>query len=249
MEHAAFSKIRRSHNLTSELADLLRQQIKQGKYAIGSKLPSSKYIEEQAGVSRSVVREAVAQLKAEGILISRQGVGVFVANAKSANTNAFEINASEFASIKDAIQILELRKAVETEMCALSAEKRTESQLAKIKACFVQISQKNEQKLDSMHEDFAFHKSIAEATSNPYFVRFIDFIGAGVIPARDIITQGHDLNTTEYLDLIQKEHEQIMRAIELKDKEFARAAMRAHLENSIARHQQRIEVGNLESAS
>lgn len=247
MESLVFSKIRRSSNLTSELADLLREQIKTGQYSVGSKLPSSKYIEEQAGVSRSVVREAVAQLKAEGFLTSRQGVGVFVAQAKASNSNSFEIDASEFASITDAIQILELRKAVEAEMCAMCAEKRTEKQLDKIRSCFELINDKNARQEDSMHEDFAFHRSIAEACQNPYFVRFIDFIGSGVIPAREIITQGHNVNTSEYLELIQNEHQQILRAIELKDKEFARAAMRAHLENSIERHQQRINIGNLET--
>lgn len=243
MQSQTFSKLSRTHNLTTELADLLRQRIHSGQYSVGQKLPSSKYIETQAGVSRSVVREAVAQLKAEGILTSRQGVGVFVAEKPADNT--FKINASEFACIHDAIKILELRKAVETEMCAMSAQKRTSTQLAKIEACFDMISQKNHQKQDSIQEDFAFHKAIAEAADNPYFLRFIEFIGAGVVPAREIVTTGEDSQVSDYIDIIQDEHQQIVRAIRLKDKEFARAAMKAHLENSIERHREIIKQAEL----
>lgn len=244
MQSQAFSKLSRTYNLTTELADLLRQRINSGQYTVGQKLPSSKYIETQAGVSRSVVREAVAQLKAEGILTSRQGVGVFVAEKPA--DNAFKINASEFACIYDAIKILELRKAVETEMCAMSAQKRTSAQLAKIEASFDMISQKNLQKLDSIQEDFTFHRAIAEAADNPYFLRFIEFIGAGVVPAREIVTQGVDTQVSDYIELIQAEHEQIVRAIRLKDKDFARAAMKAHLDNSISRHREIIKQAELE---
>ncbi|WP_440903426.1 FadR/GntR family transcriptional regulator [Catenovulum sp. SX2] len=238
LDNLALAKIRRSSNLTTELADLLRQQIKEGKYAVGSKLPSSKYIEEQAGVSRSVVREAVAQLKAEGILLSKQGVGVFVAE-KSASAG-FAIEAEEFESVHEAILILELRMAVEVEMSSMAAVRRTEEQLSHIQTCYDKIDEAIAQGRDGIVEDFNFHKAIAEASGNRYFVRFIDYIGAGVIPAREIITQRSQQQSADYLAVIQKEHEQILRAISLKDKDYAKAASKAHLENSILRHQQLI---------
>ncbi|EWH10344.1 GntR family transcriptional regulator [Catenovulum agarivorans DS-2] len=238
MHHLALAKIRRASNLTTELADLLRQQIKQGQYAVGSKLPSSKFIEQQAGVSRSVVREAIAQLKAEGILYSQQGVGVFVADKPT--SLSFSIDAQEFKSIHEAILILELRKAVEVEMCGLAAVRRSDEQLEKIRFCFKQINLAIEQGRDGVAEDFNFHQAIAEASSNHYFVRFIDYIGAGVIPAREIITQRSAQASVDYVALIQKEHEQILRAITHKDKGGARAASKAHIENSILRHQQLI---------
>ncbi|MER2491278.1 FadR/GntR family transcriptional regulator [Catenovulum sediminis] len=239
MDNFAFNRIQRSQNLTAELADLLRKQIHQGKLPVGAKLPASRDIEEQVGVSRSVVREAVAQLKAEGILYSKQGVGVFVAEKQAANS--FRINSTEFESVHEAIQILELRKAVEIEMCAMAASRRTEAQLAKIEASYNNISKKNEFGEDTLNDDFEFHKAIAEASGNRYFLRFIEFIGSGVIPAREIITGGQQVNGNEYVSLIQAEHQKILSAIQLKDQEYARAAIKAHLENSIQRHQRKIE--------
>jgi DNA-binding FadR family transcriptional regulator len=201
----------------------------------GTKLPAAKDIEEQAGVSRSVVREAVAALKAEGLIISRQGVGMFVAN--KAQIQTFEIDLNEFSSIEDAVQILELRMAVELEMTSMAARNRTAKQMRTIWECLDKFDKQIESGNDAVQEDLAFHLSIAEASGNPYFSRFIKFIGAGVIPAREIITKNeHSINSIEYLNLIQTEHRKIAAAIESKEYEQARYATMEHLGNSRKRH-------------
>ncbi|MDU0352636.1 GntR family transcriptional regulator [Paraglaciecola aquimarina] len=83
--------------LTTELVESLRSEILKGSYKVGDKLPSSKIIEEQTQVSRTVVREAIAQLKAEGLVDSRQGVGVVITERK--NDKSFQIDKVEFESI------------------------------------------------------------------------------------------------------------------------------------------------------
>lgn len=230
-----FAPVQKSVGLTTELVESLRSEIIKGSLKIGDKLPSSKVIEEQAGVSRSVVREAMAQLKAEGLVDSRQGVGVFVTSKK--NDKSFQIDKAEFESIHDAIQILELRMSVEVEMGSLAAKKRSDSQMNSITEAMLAMEDKIKNGEDSIAEDFTFHKAIADASGNPYFRRFIDYIGSGVIPAREMITNYEDgFGDDKLLAVIQDEHRQICRAIQAQDADLARASIKAHLINSIKRH-------------
>ncbi|MGJ8678876.1 FadR/GntR family transcriptional regulator [Paraglaciecola sp.] len=231
------ARVQKSGGLTTELVESLRAEILKGNLKIGDKLPSSKIIEQQSGVSRSVVREAIAQLKAEGLVDSKQGVGVFVTSKK--NDKSFQITKAEFESIHNAIQILELRMSVEVEMGAMAALKRSEEQMENITKCMLDMEKKIADGEDSIAEDFAFHKAIADASGNPYFRRFIDYIGSGVIPAREMITNYENgFGGDKLLSVIQEEHRQICRAIKAQDSDLARASIKAHLGNSIKRHSQ-----------
>ncbi len=228
-------QLQNSRSLAHELVESLRSQIIDGKLEPGTKLPSSKIIEQQASVSRSVVREAIAALKAEGLIISRQGVGSFV--TETVNKKTFEINDDEFNCVAEAVHILELRMAVETEMSAMAAAKRTKKQMTHIWQCLEEFDKKIAAGDDAVKEDFAFHLAIADASGNPYFSRFINYIGSGVIPSREIITKNEQISDPKkYLAIIQKEHLSMAQAIENKDKEAAEKATREHLGNSKRRH-------------
>lgn len=226
--------------LSQELANLLKTKIDTGELKVGEKLPPSKTMEQQAGVSRSVVREAVAQLKAEGLLESRQGVGVFVCNSQVAS--GFTIAKTEFENIQNAIQILQLRAAVEVEMSGMAAKNRTDSQLQKINAYLISMDEKIAAGLGAMEDDLGFHKAIADASGNPYFARFIDFIGAKMVPARELITKHSPIDEDrQFLAKIRKEHHTIFAAIEQQNVKRAKSAAMSHLRNSIHRHQKLVE--------
>ncbi|REL30735.1 FadR/GntR family transcriptional regulator [Thalassotalea euphylliae] len=235
MKHLHIGQIQSSRSLTNDLVESLRSQILEGNLEPGTKLPAAKDIEEQAGVSRSVVREAVAALKAEGLIVSRQGVGMFVAS--STPKQSFEIENKEFTCIEEAVQILELRMAVEIEMASMAARHRTDKQMADIWAALAAFDQQVADGNDAVKEDLNFHLSVASASGNPYFSRFIKYIGEGVIPDRDIVTDYEEsIDSTDYLKIIQNEHKKIAEAIEAKDSEAARSATREHLGNSRDRH-------------
>ncbi len=68
-------------------------------------------------------REAVAALRAEGLVNTRQGRGAFIAAAGSAVP--FQVTPEEVSSLKDILNILELRATLEMEACGLAAERRT----------------------------------------------------------------------------------------------------------------------------
>ena len=228
-------QIQKSKSLTNDLADTLRAQIIKDNWDAGTKLPASKDIEKAAGVSRTVVREAVAILKAEGLIESRQGVGVFVSERKK--NKLFSIDDKEFSSFEDAIQILELRMAVEIEMASMAAKNHSKEQMEAINNALEKVTTKMRAGQNGRNEDFDFHLSIAKASGNTYFTRFIEFIGSGVIPARELILNHSQSDEQQsFFDLICEEHNQIAEAIGNRDAEAAKAAMATHLGSSKERH-------------
>lgn len=104
----------RKVSLTEKVIASLRQEIESGQREPGSKLPTEPVLTAQFGVSRTVIREAIAALKADGLLEPRQGAGVFVLSPQ-ARTNDTSIFAVDYAQVSDVLEILELRMAVEIE--------------------------------------------------------------------------------------------------------------------------------------
>jgi GntR family transcriptional repressor for pyruvate dehydrogenase complex len=91
-------------------------------------------------------------------------------------------------------------------------------------------------------EDFAFHRRIAEATGNPHFAQFLDFLGRYVIPRQSIrLSQGTPAQQRRYLQRLQTEHRRIGEAIAARDPRAARRAMRKHLSNSLERYRRLAE--------
>src|SRR5271156_4997596 len=76
---AAFPRLSPPKNLPAELVDLLSKEITSGKLAPGARLLTEQAMMATFGVSRTVVREAVSALRSEGLVLTRQGVGAFVA--------------------------------------------------------------------------------------------------------------------------------------------------------------------------
>jgi DNA-binding FadR family transcriptional regulator len=92
---------------------------------------------------------------------------------------------------------------------------------------------------DAIDQDFAFHRSIAEATGNGQFLRFLDFIGRFIIPRQTIRAEvGTTDSRRAYLERLQREHRDIFHAIRAREVAKARAAMRRHLLNSRKRYRQ-----------
>jgi GntR family transcriptional repressor for pyruvate dehydrogenase complex len=113
--------------LSDRLAARLRQQIESGALQPGDRLPTEPQLSEAHGVSRTVVREAVHQLRSQGLLVSRQGAGVFVAQSAAAQPLTFD--ASVLDSFQAVLQVVELRKVLEGEIAALAAERATPAQV------------------------------------------------------------------------------------------------------------------------
>jgi GntR family transcriptional repressor for pyruvate dehydrogenase complex len=217
------------------LAEWFAREIRGGRLISGEKLPTEQELNARFGVSRTVIREAMASLRSEGLVVSRQGSGVFVADHRTSQT--FRIVSDEIRSLTEIENVLQIRLAVELEAAAIAAEKRTPEDLAHLRRCLDAIDASISAGDPAIESDFAFHRAISAATGNPYFERFMHSLGPGIIPPRSIRPLSETPDQRQlYLEHIQAEHRRIYQAIERRNAETARFALREHLEGSRERH-------------
>jgi GntR family transcriptional repressor for pyruvate dehydrogenase complex len=232
---SVFEPLKASHSLTHQLIQRLTRDITSGKLRAGSKLPTEQEMIASTGVSRTVVREAVAALRSEGLVVTRQGIGSVVADAGS---RPFRISFDEKRTLREVLDVAELRTGVEIEAAGMAAERASAVQVKKIENAYKAIQQAIQREEAAVDEDFAFHRAIAEATGNPQFLRFLDFLGRFIIPRQTVHLGENALaNRRAYLEGLQKEHRDIVAAIRAHSVTKARAAMRRHLLNSRKRYQ------------
>jgi GntR family transcriptional repressor for pyruvate dehydrogenase complex len=224
--------------LSDRLAALLAQQIEAGRMRPGDRLPTEAQLASDHGVSRSVVREAVHQVHSRGLLISRQGSGMYVAAPPPHQSLPFDPKVLE--SMEAVLQVVELRRVLEGEMAALAAQRATRAEVAGLKRALKAIDAATETGELGMREDFAFHRAIGAATHNPQFVRLLAFIEQYLLDAMRV-TKSNEARREVWMDQVRGEHRAIVDAIEAHDAEAARrAAIRHHL-----RGEQRLEEGGV----
>lgn len=230
----ADSRSRRGH-MVVDLAETLRSQIKGGDYAPGDRLPSEAHLSETYGVSRTVIREAIAALRADGLVRPRQGSGVYVLKTEPTEDPPFlNVNYDRVSSV---VEILELRAALESEAAALAAVRRSPAQEEKIIECMRKFLSCERDGTPTSEADFALHIAIAESSNNRRFSELLRLLGVNSIPRRALRPEGAERQVDEdYLSLIGDEHQQIVDAILDGNAEDARQAMRVHLEGSLMRY-------------
>jgi DNA-binding FadR family transcriptional regulator len=220
-----------------EIAERIAAEITTGKLLPGARLPTEQEMVESMGVSRTVVREAVAALRAEGLVMTRQGAGAFV--AEDATRRPFRLALEGLPSLQSVLDVMELRAGIETESAALAAERATPAACDRIEGVLDTIDAAVLAGRNAADEDFAFHCAIAEATGNAQFAHFLAYLGRFIIPRQSVRVTATRLEGQQaYLEMIQGEHRAISDAIRSGDPAAAREAMRRHLSNSQARYRQ-----------
>jgi len=232
----------RRQKLSERIAGSLRQDFLSGQIVLGQKLPTESQLASTFDVSRTVIREAIAALVADGLLETRQGAGIFVIGHHGHQPLGGPILRQDRSSnISHALNVLEVRIALETESAALAAARRNASQEAQIQESFFEFDRLLKLGKPTGQADFAFHRSIAEATNNPFYVEVLDALGERTIPCdvnspyatEDVLSFGYQAG-------LQKEHLAILNAISASDAAGARDAMRAHLSASQERYRERL---------
>lgn len=221
--------------LGSRVAGKLRQKIRDDGMAPGTRLPSEQAMALHFGVSRSVVREAIALLKDEGILSTRKGSGAFICKADGVNT-AKEDELTE-QSVQSLLNLIEVRRGLEAEIAALAAVRRTPGQLAEIEHALRRIEEAVASGVSGVEEDVRFHLSIAEATGNPYWIKFVEMFAQ---PTRSAVkvTRANEARREDFSNQVRQEHEKIVSAIAAGDPELARTAATEHMVRAAERVRQ-----------
>lgn len=223
-------------SLASQVADVLRGQIEAGFYAPGDKLPSEPALIDRFGFSRTVIREAIVALRADGLVESRQGAGVYVLGPRQVDPG-LRLFTSATTKISDIIEELELRIGIEVEAAGLAAVRSSPAQESEILAQvrhFADLVARGQATDDA---DFQFHMAIATATNNGRFKTFLEHIGRRMIPRVKFKSVMGGIDPLPSRDQpILDEHRTIAEAILARDPEKAREAMRSHLLTGIKRY-------------
>ncbi len=228
----------RRPKLSEHVVSALREQVLGGAFAPGHKLPTEIRLTETFGVSRTVVREAIATLAADGLVESRQGAGVFVLDHP---TRSFGSISQDIKKISQAINVLEVRMGIEIESAGLAAARRNSAQEAEIQEAFFEFERLLKLGQPTGKADFAFHREIASATNNPFYVEILDALGDRTIPCdRNSPWYSVEVLSNEYLTGLQREHLLILNAISDGNPPAARGAMRAHLIAAQNRYRSRL---------
>ncbi|PWQ99660.1 FadR family transcriptional regulator [Leucothrix arctica] len=223
-------------NLVNQVSAELRQLIVSGALSAGDKLPSEAELTSKYSVSRTVIREALAALRSDGLVEARQGAGVFVLEGQSSSlTGLSAVNPERISSV---VEMLELRAGVEIEAAGLAAIRCSPAQEERIFEVLEAFISKVRQKQSTSELDRSFHLAVANATNNPRFAEFLELMGASVIPRLSLKdgSEAEPATSTEYLEQIHQEHMAIAEAISQRDESAARDAMRLHLKGSQQRY-------------
>ncbi len=229
-----FARLPRArHSLADRVTDALTGVIGRGEYPPRSRLPTELEMAARFGVSRTVVREAVARLKSAGLVESRQGSGVYVREPNADMGFRIDPGALE-ASVASVIEIVELRRGLEAEAAALAAERAGPAAVAAVRRALEAIRREERAGRDGVDADVAFHRAIARASGNRHFPLLWDFIGRFL---RDAIraTRANEARRADFAEQVHREHRAIADAIAAGDPAAARRASLRHMDRAIAR--------------
>ena len=216
-----------AERLSDRLAERLgREIIGGGQLRPGDRLPTEQRLAAAHGVSRTVVREAVHQLKSRGLLRSRQGSGVYVTAAPAGEALTLEL--SVIGSIDDVMRIREVRRALEAETAALAAERATRVQVAGLRRALRAIDHSASQGRDGVEEDLAFHRLLAEAAGNPHFGRLLEFLEQYALEAMRV-TRRNDATRADFVEAVRIEHRAIVDAVATGEPALARRRALQHM--------------------
>jgi GntR family transcriptional regulator, transcriptional repressor for pyruvate dehydrogenase complex len=214
--------------LSAGIYEQLFERIVAGEFPVNARLPSETELSRRFGASRPVVREALARLRDDGVIVSRQGSGSYVRRRPDNAVLQFV----PVGSIADIQRCFEFRVGLEGAAAALAAARWEDEDLDEIKAALAGLDSCIATGQLGVEADEHFHRAVARATHNHYHVAVQVSLQPHIAFGMSLTRNLSLLRTRERLRLVQDEHVAILRAIEARDGEGARAAMETHIENA-----------------
>ena len=203
------------------VVDQLRRAIHNGSFVPGDKFPPERELSKQLGVSRASVREAIRVLEGEGYVETRRGAsgGIIVLDRAQTEDRLAEVIRARLPEIEQAI---DFRLAVECTAARLAALRRTDGDLARLRAAYATMAEGRET-VRFRAADSAFHQGIARAARN-------DWMERSIAEARAFLWMTVDKVAENVFRTAQLHHGQILAAIESGDAEAAERHVAAHIE-------------------
>jgi len=209
--------------------DEMARSIREGAWPAHMRLPSELELARQYSMSRPVIRQALARLRQEGLIQSRQGSGSFVREtAQPAPASEPQVQFPPILSLADLDAFLTFREGLEVEAAATAARRHTEAQLQQIRDAAQRVA-RGASDTSNAGNDYAFHLAVAAASNNSFYAN-------SLVSLREHLMVGLNLEWNfssmqpEFRGTVAEHHHAIIDAIEKRLPEAARAAMRLHLQ-------------------
>ena len=214
--------------LTKQVIDTLRRLIVTEPFHAGDQLPSERDLSESLSVSRTIIREALSMLVAEGAIVKKAGRGIFVAEGfspESLPAAPVTVDSGNY----DLNTLEEARAAVELGSVDLMVARIKKKQLKELERINAEYTKNLEAKKSTVKNDIDFHTVLIESTCNPILIEFIplltDFFRLSIYHRPRSM-----LHSSKR---VVEEHDKIIKALRNKDAATTRAALRKHLHLSI----------------
>ena len=216
--------------LVEKLVAEVRSEITSGRLVVGQRLPTEAKMAAQFGVSRPLIREALAELRAEGFVQTASGRGTFVRHPTESDlADAFghQLLLAMPGPGPTADQLYEARQAIEVVAAELAAQRATPDSLVTLERLLATMTESSDDAATYTAADVGFHIAVARATQNPFLPTLLAPLATLIVKgmyeshsAPDAVSQGIAAHT------------KILRALKKGDSVAARRAMSAHLRES-----------------
>ncbi len=222
---SAVYKLVRTSRLYEQIVRQIEESIVKGALKPGDQLPAERDLAQRFGVSRTAVREAVKALREKGLVEAYSGRGTFITDStRQAVRQSLDL-ATKIGQPEGSTQLAEVRAILEPEIAGLAAIRIQESELATMREAVAVMDRAGQDPDAYIEADLDFHLALAEGAGNPIILSLIDSI-VGVLRDQRLrifrVPGGPQRG--------QVHHKRILAAVERRDAEKAREAMRAHLE-------------------
>jgi GntR family transcriptional regulator, transcriptional repressor for pyruvate dehydrogenase complex len=233
-------KVVRTSRLYEQIVQQIEESILKGTLKTGDQLPAERDLAQRFGVSRTAVREAVKALREKGLVEAYSGRGTFITDGTSQAVRQSLDLMVKIGQPEGSQYLAELRAILEPEIAALAAVRGQDSDLATMREAVAVMDRAGRDPDAYIEADLDFHLSLAEAAANPLILSLIDSI-VGLLREQRMkifkVEGGPERG--------QFHHKRILEAMEQRDSEKARVAMRAHLEQ--VREDSQVSSGKLSS--
>ena len=216
--------------LVEKLVAEVRREITSGRLSVGQSLPTEAKMAAQFGVSRPLLREALAELRAEGFVETLSGKGTFVRHPTEddlADAFGHQLVLSSPGPRLTADHLYEARQAIEVAAAELAAARATEDSLATLRGLLATMSESRHDAAAFTAADVGFHIAVARASQNPLLPTML-------APLANLIVKGmfESHGTPDAAVHGISAHRRILRALERRDPAATRRAMLSHLRES-----------------
>jgi len=218
-------KVVRTSRLYEQIVQQIEDSVLNGSLKPGDQLPAERDLAQRLGVSRTAVREAVKALREKGLVEAYSGRGTFITDGTSqAARQSFDLMV-KIGQQDGSTHLAELRLILEPGIAALAAARVQEPELVTMREAVATMDRSQRDPAAYIEADLDFHLALAEAAANPLILSLIDSI-VGLLREQRIKI----FNIEGGPQRGQVHHKRILEAVERRDPEMARGAMRAHLE-------------------